>query len=77
MNSMQSVEGDLSQLEGQQNVTMTDFITSSSTENCDAVNGNDTLISAVGKEGRKKKRNRRKKRKSKVTNSDNGYVFSS
>jgi hypothetical protein len=74
MKNMQSVEGDLSQLESQQNVAVTDFITSSSTENCDAVNGNDVLISAVGKEKRKKK-NRRKERKSKVMNSENGYVF--
>jgi hypothetical protein len=62
-------------MESQQNVALTDSITSSSTENCDAATGNDALISAVGKEERKKKKNRRKKRKSKVVNSENGYVF--
>jgi hypothetical protein len=75
MNNMQSVEGAISLLESQQNVAVTDSIASSSTGNCDgAVNGNDALTSTEGKEKRMKK-NRRKKRKSKVTNSDNGYVF--
>lgn len=74
MDNMHSVEGDLSHLESQQNVAVTDSIISGSTEHCDAVNGNDALISAAGNEKRKKK-NRRKKGKSKAMNSENRYVF--
>jgi hypothetical protein len=74
MKNMQSVEGAITHLESQQNVAVTDSVASSSTENCDPVNGNDALISAVGNEKRKKK-NRRKKRKSKVMSLENGYVF--
>jgi hypothetical protein len=72
MEKAQNAEVDLSQLESQQNVAVTGSVTSSSTENCDAVNRND--ISAIG-QGKRKGNNRRKRKKSKVMNSENRYVF--
>jgi hypothetical protein len=70
---MPSVEVAINRSESQQTVAVADSVASSSTENCDPVNGNDELISAVG--NKKRKKNRRKKRKPQVMTLEDWYVF--